>query len=539
MQSLPLGSVDLLTTGPPANAAAAKTGQNGVFAAHLAAASQEKAPTAQQQEGKSSTQESSPSARPLHDSESDPINNDSADDHSLDGTLNGSAGAANAAIIPVPISTDAGSNPNQSRVPTVGRDSIVSEMLNALTSGTDTTKTATDDTKAAVQTNNPATQAEGLTNPSIIASEQPGGPTLPVSGISSSGGGGIIAIDNTALQPQIIGSIVPDTAPIPEVTIATASAAVTSQAQPADPQTAGQQETAQKGSDQIVQNKYGQIITIHQSSEAEEMAATMVTTGATATTATSHLNLDINNNYIHSHLPNEAPAPAGTTEKKSDGQPQDSAQDNQQKEANTAKNILAGQLQPEQAASQKFQISVGQDSQPLLFAHHQQASSSLTASTDSTSSTASSMLRLPSGLTVPEGTVVDQMIAHFSVNKQLEASTVNIKLYPQELGELRMEIKVSQDNIKAHIIAQNPQAEEMINRHLPRLREALEQQGLHLQQIDVTVATQDNTGGERYQEHASQQQLNRSLHNRSSQPVFSLDTGEETEEASSNLSVLA
>ncbi len=46
-----------------------------------------------------------------------------------------------------------------------------------------------------------------------------------------------------------------------------------------------------------------------------------------------------------------------------------------------------------------------------------------------------------------------------------------------------MEIKVEQDNIKAHIIAQNPQAQEMIDRHPPRLREALELQGLNLQQI--------------------------------------------------------
>lgn len=265
------------------------------------------------------------------------------------------------------------------------------------------------------------------------------------------------------------------------------------------------------------------------------MAPATVAVGTTANIGTNQ-NLDITGNYIHAHLPNDA---SRTTEKDGNGQQQETAKDNQQKDANTVKISPEGQAQPEQAASQKFQIAVGQESQPLIFAH-QQASASLVASTDNTSSTAASMLRLPSGLSVPSGTIVDQMIAHFSVNRQMESSSINLKLHPQELGEVRMEIKVHQDNIKAHIIAQNPQAEDMINRHLPRLREALEQQGLHLQQVDVTVATHDNNSGkERFQEHAGQQQLRPSIQNRNSQPVFSLDTSEGTAETSNTLSVLA
>ena len=126
---------------------------------------------------------------------------------------------------------------------------------------------------------------------------------------------------------------------------------------------------------------------------------------------------------------------------------------------------------------------------------------------------------------------MDQMIAHFAMSRRLETSTVNLRLHPQELGELRMEIKVEQDNIKAHIIAQTPHAQEMIDRHLPRLREALEQQGLHLAQVEVTLAANDRTDSQAFQDNLRQNLMNRTLKNKSTQPVFPLSAGEETEEA--------
>jgi flagellar hook-length control protein FliK len=552
MQSPALGPVNLMPAVPSAHTSTANTGQDGIFAAHLAGASREQTTTVHQEPRGRQESSTTSLADKSSDSENITINDDSTDELSLDATMNGSAGAA---MLPVQlISANAEFTANRSIVPTQGKDSIVTRMLNALTSNTD-------NAKAAVQT---FTSQEGQSPPNPLMTSPKNSGAATLSGPSFSEGSGIIHIDNTTVQSRATVSVVADTAPTTEVTSATgpiapatvsvtgqsqiaevletgqtgqtATAAVTTQAQTAEARTTAQQDAVQKGIDQIVQNKYGQIITIHQSSEAGEVTPTTAAAGTTAGTGTNHRNLDITGNYIQAHLPNDAPR---TTEKDGNSQQQETAKDNQQKDANTAKITTGGQAQPEQAVSQKFQIAVGQENQPLIFAH-QQASAAFTASTDSTSSTSASMLRLPSGLFVPSGTIVDQMIAHFAVNRQMESSSVNIKLHPQELGELRMEIKVHQDNIKAHIIAQNPQAEEMINRHLPRLREALEQQGLHLQQIDVTVAPHDNNSGkERFQEHADQQQLRPSMQNRNSQPVFAIDTGEATEEAANNLSVLA
>jgi flagellar hook-length control protein FliK len=257
------------------------------------------------------------------------------------------------------------------------------------------------------------------------------------------------------------------------------------------------------------------------------------------TTGTGNQSLDVSNNFVSSHRPNDAPK---AMEKESGNHQQETtAKDNQEKVATTAKAVTNGQQQAEQFVSQSpqgAQVTAGTGTENQVFlTPHPQASAPLAGNAPMTDG---ATVRLPSGLAVPGEAVVDQMIAHFSVNKRLESGTVSLKLNPQELGELRMEIKVSQDNIKAHIIAQNPQAQEMIGLHLPRLREALEQQGLHLQQVEVTIAANDNTSREQYQGNTGRQQLNQSGHN--SRPVFSLDTGEDSGESvhsSNKLSVLA
>jgi flagellar hook-length control protein FliK len=299
--------------------------------------------------------------------------------------------------------------------------------------------------------------------------------------------------------------------------------------------TAQEAATPQNGP-MLVQNQYGQILAIHQTGETEEdlLASSPGKTGPTGTETKS---LDLNNNYIHSRLPNEAPK--NTTDQGGNQQADNAAQNQQNELIKTAEaSGVDAQATAEQLALQKGQSGAGQENQSLIFAH-QRSTSQLTPSV---ASTESSLYRLPNGTVVPEGTVVDQMIGHFSMNKRLESGTVNLRLYPQELGELRMEIKVEQDNVKAHIIAQNPQAQEMIDRHLPRLREALEQQGLNLQQVDVTIAANDNAGGERFQENNAWRQPGRSAASKINQPVFTLDIDESVEEdltAANTLSVLA
>ncbi len=270
-----------------------------------------------------------------------------------------------------------------------------------------------------------------------------------------------------------------------------------------------------------VQSASGQTFSVAQGTAVlEEPAVQESKSGAAVPTESQRV--DINGNYIRSRLPSK---PESNNSQDSGGRFQEAMSQTRHRET-AATNNQSSPMQAtfEQQTTHSQQTVFGQETQPLVFSHQQSPTQPLTVNSPTAPSTA---YHLPSGLVVPEGAVVDQVIAHFSVNRRLETGTVNLKLHPQELGELRMEIKVEQDNIKAHIITQNPQAQEMIDRHLPRLREALAQQGLHLQQVEVTVATHDHTGREQMQDHRSWQQ-GKPVPQRPGieQPVFSLEPDE-------------
>ncbi len=127
---------------------------------------------------------------------------------------------------------------------------------------------------------------------------------------------------------------------------------------------------------------------------------------------------------------------------------------------------------------------------PLIFSLDQSGALAPHTSSSLAGPTAPS-LHLSNGVEIPASHIINQVAGHFSGQRHLESGTVNLRLHPAELGELRMEIKVEQDNIRAHIVAQNPQVQELLEHHLPRLRQALNQQGLNLEQMQVTLATDD------------------------------------------------
>ncbi len=296
------------------------------------------------------------------------------------------------------------------------------------------------------------------------------------------------------------------------------------------------------GAPLIVQNQYSQIITIQQNNALPVAPESQGTTTVAPLINQSDADMDLTNQYIHSHLPNET----ATKGEDAGSHSNTNNESGQSTPNNQMPQAAESQTTAEPLFAAKSLATAGQESQPLIFSHQQGGgltSATLTTSTTSTAAPDSSLYRLSSGTTVPDGTVVDQMIAHFSINKRLETGSVNLRLHPQELGELRMEITVEQDNVKAHIVAQSPHAQEMIDRHLPKLREALEQQGLHLGQVEVTVASNDNAAGERFQEQTTRQQSHRSMGIKQNHSLFELDLDEElpitTTEVDNNLSVIA
>ncbi|MDH3346561.1 MAG: flagellar hook-length control protein FliK [Desulfobulbaceae bacterium] len=120
-----------------------------------------------------------------------------------------------------------------------------------------------------------------------------------------------------------------------------------------------------------------------------------------------------------------------------------------------------------------------------------------------------SIIKLPSGVTVSEHHIINQVAARITTNKSNNSSQLTLRLQPEELGELKLEIRMERDSIKAHIIAQNPHVQDILERNLPRLREALEQNGLHLEHIEVSVAADNNSNEGFFKENNLQRQLHK------------------------------
>ncbi|KIH77564.1 hook-length control protein FliK [Geoalkalibacter ferrihydriticus] len=110
--------------------------------------------------------------------------------------------------------------------------------------------------------------------------------------------------------------------------------------------------------------------------------------------------------------------------------------------------------------------------------------------------TPSQGLKLPSGATVPENHVLNQVMERLQVRNTGERSVMTLRLNPKELGELRMELVMEKGVLKAQILAQNTQVQEVLERNLFRLREALEGQGVKIESFEVGLDDGRRNGGQ-------------------------------------------
>lgn len=214
---------------------------------------------------------------------------------------------------------------------------------------------------------------------------------------------------------------------------------------------------------------------------------------------------DANSNFIHSNLP-------GVTTTDAEANASNEQQSGQADQNMAGNTTLAN-------GSQAPAPPTGQET-PLIFSLDQTGTASTPLSGLETSGSTSQ--HLPSGIDVPHSQIIDQVAGHLTMNRKLESGTIALRLHPAELGELRMEIKVEQDNIKAHITTQNPQVQDLLDRNLPRLRQALEQQGMNLAHMQVSLTTDDGGNGQFFQEQFNRQQFNHSSRTNSSRGNFSL-----------------
>jgi flagellar hook-length control protein FliK len=98
---------------------------------------------------------------------------------------------------------------------------------------------------------------------------------------------------------------------------------------------------------------------------------------------------------------------------------------------------------------------------------------------------------LPLMSSVDTESIVQQTIEHLSLHSRQDSQVMRIQLYPKELGQMRLELVWESDRLKAHLQAQTQQVQEVLERHLPRLRDALEQQGVNVEEFQVSYDSGD------------------------------------------------
>ncbi len=109
---------------------------------------------------------------------------------------------------------------------------------------------------------------------------------------------------------------------------------------------------------------------------------------------------------------------------------------------------------------------------------------------------AARVMQLPSGQRLPESQLVDQVVTHLAGSHDGESGRMRLRLHPAELGSLRLDLIVEGDRVRAHLQAQSQQVQDVLDRHLPQLRDALHQQGLKIDEFRVDV----QGGKEQHQE---------------------------------------
>ena len=99
----------------------------------------------------------------------------------------------------------------------------------------------------------------------------------------------------------------------------------------------------------------------------------------------------------------------------------------------------------------------------------------------------SPVVQLTSGQQVPESQIFDQVVTQISGSVNGESGRMVLRLQPAELGSLKIELIVEGDRVRANLHAQTQQVQEVLERNLPQLRNALIEQGLKIDQFLVSV----------------------------------------------------
>ncbi|RMF47285.1 MAG: flagellar hook-length control protein FliK [Deltaproteobacteria bacterium] len=90
---------------------------------------------------------------------------------------------------------------------------------------------------------------------------------------------------------------------------------------------------------------------------------------------------------------------------------------------------------------------------------------------------------------VRDHVVIEQVTSHFDRHGVFESGQAHLKLYPEELGEIRLDIDLNKGQLAARLQAETPEVRDILHRNLDHLKQALEHQGLKVNRLEVAVVS--------------------------------------------------
>jgi hypothetical protein len=97
------------------------------------------------------------------------------------------------------------------------------------------------------------------------------------------------------------------------------------------------------------------------------------------------------------------------------------------------------------------------------------------------------VMPMATGQAVPDSQIFDQVVTRMAGSFNGESGRMILRLHPAELGSLKLDLQVEGQTIRANLQAQSSQVQEILERNLPQLRQALVEQGLKIDQFQVNL----------------------------------------------------
>ncbi|WP_170232779.1 flagellar hook-length control protein FliK [Trichloromonas acetexigens] len=144
-----------------------------------------------------------------------------------------------------------------------------------------------------------------------------------------------------------------------------------------------------------------------------------------------------------------------------------------------------------------FRVAADNGSNPTVFSAVGQGGATPQAASAGTGTPGAAT---PFALPVPEEQVYQQVASRLTLVDGERHSRMTMRLYPEELGQVKLELTVEGDRVRVQMHAQNQQVQEVLEKYLPRLRESFEQQGLKLEEAQVTYDSPGQGGRGSFQE---------------------------------------